>query len=186
MLSKMEVSNFAKGEFRFAVPEEALSRIWRNMVEDGQKGVGSDKFQWLKVAIGTARELERDVKRKKEREEKESVLTDMKSDLLERVHEAAKAVDEADKDVGKAEKQVQPLQVKAKTMPAPGMVTLANETDEVIRVAKGSVGEARRQIDGLSEGIDERFQKDLKAFLSTELKQLEMRMGRMDSRLQRA
>lgn len=186
MLSKKEVVAYSKGEFKFSVPEETLTRIWRNMVEDGSRGVHIDQFQWLRVAIGAARERERDVKRRAEREEKESVLTDMKADLLGRVKEAAKAVDEADQDVTKAEKQVQPLQVKAKTMPAPGMVALADETDEVIKEAKTSVAEARKQIDSLSEGIDERFVKDLKAFLGTEAKQLEIRMGRMDGRLSRA
>lgn len=186
MLSKKEVAAYAKSEFKFTMPEETLTRIWRNMVEEGQRGVPAEKFPWLRVVIGTARERERDTKRRREREEKESVLTDMKSDLQDKVKEAAKAVDDADKDVSRAEKQVQPLQSKAKTMPAPGMVALADETDEVIKEAKASVAEARKQIDSLSEGIDERFQKDLKAFLGIEVKQLEMRMGRMDSRLSRA
>jgi len=186
MLSKKEVVAYARGEFKFTLSEETLTRIWRNMVEDGSRGVHIDHFQWLRVAIGASRERERDIKRRAEREEKESVLTDMKADLLVRVKEAAKAVDEADQHVSKAEKQVQPLQVKAKTMPAPSMVALADETDEVIKDSKASVAEARKQIDALSEGIDERFVKDLKAFLGTEAKQLEIRMGRMDSRLSRA
>merc|ERR1719203_2644350 len=75
---------------------------------------------------------------------------------------------------------------REKTMLAPDMVALADETDDVIKEARISVHEARKQIDGLGEGMDERFAKDLAPFLGAEAKQLEMRMGRMDSRLLRA
>merc|ERR1719193_637434 len=185
LLSKMEVERFARSEYKFVIPEEALSRMWRNMVEDGQRGVPLDRFQWLRMTIGTAREMQRDLKRREERIEKESVLASMKADLQERIREAVKAVDEADKDLGKCEKQVQPLNAKAKTMPAPDMLALADETDAGIKEAKVSVVAARKQIDVLSEGIDERFAVELRSFLGAETKTLEIRMGRMDSRLSR-
>merc|ERR1712137_908181 len=65
------------------------------------------------------------------------------------------------------------------------MIVVADEADEMIKDARATVAAARSQIDSLSTNLDERFARDLKSFLELESKQLEIRMGRMDSRLSR-
>uniref|UniRef100_A0A7S1AK39 EF-hand domain-containing protein n=1 Tax=Noctiluca scintillans TaxID=2966 RepID=A0A7S1AK39_NOCSC len=130
--------------------------------------------------------MKRDGQRRADREEKERVLKVMKADMVDKVKDAGKAVDAADLDVVKLEKQVQPLTNKAKTMCAPSMILLADETDTLIGEAKATVMAARRHIESLSEGIEAPFKADLQSFLTTEAKQLELRIGRMDSRLSRA
>lgn len=186
MLSTKEVAAYARGEFDFLLPQSTLEAIWRTCVDDHAKGVKLDKFQAVKVAVGVARELKRDGQRRADREEKERVLKVMKADMVDKVKDAGKAVDAADLDVVKLEKQVQPLTNKAKTMCAPSMILLADETDTLIGEAKATVMAARRHIESLSEGIEAPFKADLQSFLTTEAKQLELRIGRMDSRLSRA
>merc|ERR1719265_2031622 len=56
----------------------------------------------------------------------------------------------------------------------------------MIKEAKNTVSEAREQIDSLARGVEKRFEADLQEFLRQEAKQLECRMGRMDSRIGRA
>eukprot|EP00927_Polykrikos_kofoidii_P000808 TRINITY_DN10312_c0_g1_i1.p1 TRINITY_DN10312_c0_g1~~TRINITY_DN10312_c0_g1_i1.p1 ORF type:complete len:1137 (-),score=289.10 TRINITY_DN10312_c0_g1_i1:227-3637(-) len=187
VLSRKEVVAYARGEYKLVLPEDTLEQIWRNVVDEGSKGVRLEKFQWLRTIVGVARERTRDLKRKAQREQKEKVLMDMKAALQQRIKEVGMTVDTADKDVGKVEEMVKPFIVsKAKVMPAPEMIGLADETDEMIRVAKASVDEARAQIDGLSDSIEEPFKEDLLAYLALEGKQLELRMGRMGSRVNRA
>jgi len=59
-LSRKEVIKYSKGQFKFNPPADCLDRIWRNIVEEGAKGISFGKFQQLKVAIGTARVLARE------------------------------------------------------------------------------------------------------------------------------
>mmetsp|Transcript_13579 Transcript_13579/g.42422 ORF Transcript_13579/g.42422 Transcript_13579/m.42422 type:complete len:470 (+) Transcript_13579:782-2191(+) len=186
MLSRREVLAYARGHFKCVLPEEALDGIWRHIVEEGQRGVRLDGFQRLNAAIGVARECQRDARRRVLREEYERVLGDLKARLQDRVREVAKDVDEADRSVGRAEKQVQPLSSKGRTMPVPDMIALADSTDATIAEARSAAAAARRRIDGLGDGLEERYAADLRTFLATEAKQLELRMGRMDSRLSRA
>lgn len=186
VLSRREVLAYARGHFKFILPEEALDRIWRHLVQEGQRGVRLEAFQDLNVAIGVARECQRDGKRRTVREASESVLKDLKASLSEKVKEAAKAVDEADRCVGRAEKEVQPFQAKAKSMTLEEMIALADATDAVIGEAREMVGSSRRCMGSLAEGLNEQYASDLRAFLKEETKQMELRVGRMDSRLSRA
>jgi len=186
VLSKKEVIAYAKGEFKFVLPEDTIDLVFRNVVEEGSKGVTMGRFQLLKAAVGVARERTRDRKRKAERAQKENVLKDKKADLLKRIKEASLAVDVADKAVSVSEEQVKPFMAKAKTMPAPEMLALADDTDQTIKDAKESTQAARDEIDGLSEGFERKFEDDLKAYLNQEAKQLELRMGRLGARLSRA
>lgn len=186
MLSRSEVMAYAKGEYDFSLTDEQLDVIFQRLVEGDDKGLKFGNFQLMKVAVGVRRQMARDKERRAEREEKDHLLKEMKRDMQEKVKEAGKAVNAADQDVSQVEKQVQPLTVKARTMPAPDMTKLSDETDEMIAGAKQNVAAARKQIESLSADIDDRFREDLQSFLTTEAKQLEMRMGRMDSRLSRA
>lgn len=109
VLSRKEVVAYVKNEYKFALSEDTLNNIWKNIVEEGEKGVKLDRFHWLKVTVGVARERERDIKRRKLREQKEEQLKGMKVELQAKVKEASKSVEKADQAVLKVEKQVEPL-----------------------------------------------------------------------------
>lgn len=187
VLSQKEVLNFAKVEYKFTIDEDTITRIMRNMSEDDLKGVPFDRFQWLRATVGTAREHERDVQRRREREAQESRLEEMKVALQARIQDAGKTVDDADKAVSAAEAKVQPLHLKSKSLGATTMMELSGEIDELIKAAKAMAAAARRDLDAAtSENLDERFEAELKAHAAIEAKQLELRVGRMDTRISRA
>lgn len=185
-LSRKEVIAYAKGEFKFDLPPAIVESHWKLNVAQDAKGVPIEQFQGLKVAVGVAREMQRDKLRIQERAAKEQVILKMKAELKEKVQNAAKAVDDADKDVAKCEKQVQPLTQKAKSMAVADMTKLADETDKMIKEAEESASSARAQVAALSENIDEHFKVHLQAFLASEAKSIDMKLGRMDSRIGRA
>merc|ERR1719276_230583 len=66
------------------------------------------------------------------------------------------------------------------------MTKLADETDAMIKEAEGSASSARAQVAALSENIDEQFKAVLQSFLASEAKSIDMKLGRMDSRISRA
>lgn len=184
-LSRREVQQYTKGEYGFTLPQETLDAIWKNMVEDGDRGVKIESFPWLKTMIGVAREVSRDKDRLRDRLEKEKVICGMKDGLKDRVKEAGKAVADADKEVAKAEKLVATLAAKVKKTPPPQMIAIADETDRLIEEAREAFLLARQEIDSSSEGLEDRYEKDLKAFLALEAKHLELHMGRLDARVAR-
>eukprot|EP00928_Gymnodinium_smaydae_P018940 TRINITY_DN17215_c0_g4_i3.p1 TRINITY_DN17215_c0_g4~~TRINITY_DN17215_c0_g4_i3.p1 ORF type:complete len:1055 (+),score=289.79 TRINITY_DN17215_c0_g4_i3:128-3292(+) len=185
-LSRKEVLAWAISEYGFVVPEETLKLIWRNLVEEGARGVPPHHFQWLRTIVGVARETGRDAQRRAVQAQKDKVLRDMKAQLTDRVKETGVTVDEADRMVLRVEEQVKPFMAKAKTMPHLEMIALADETDEMIKEAKEAMASVREAIDGVGEGLDRDFEEDLRAHLVTEAKQLELRVGRMGSRISRA
>uniref|UniRef100_A0A7S4VTL2 EF-hand domain-containing protein n=1 Tax=Alexandrium monilatum TaxID=311494 RepID=A0A7S4VTL2_9DINO len=186
MLSRREVLAYARGHFKCVLPEEALDGIWRHIVDEGHRGVGLGGFQRLNIAIGVARERQRDARRRVVRKEYEAVLKELKLGLVGRVREVVKDVDEAELSVARVEKQVQPLGSKVRATAVPDIIAIADSTDAMIDEARGVVGGARRQMDGLADGFEARYAADLRAFLALEAKHLEIRMGRMSSRLARA
>merc|ERR1711966_298987 len=63
-LSRKEIIAFAKNEYKFTPPAETLDSIIKHLVPEGSKGVDKDNFFKLKVAVGIAREVALDAKRK--------------------------------------------------------------------------------------------------------------------------
>merc|ERR1712203_508115 len=84
------------------------------------------------------------------------------------------------------DKQVAPLLMLARKMPVDEMNTMADQTDSLIEEAKTAIATVWSWLDSLSEGISDRFEQDLKAFVASEAKPLMLRMGRMDLRVARA
>lgn len=181
-LNRKEVQAFSQSEYKFKVTDELLDRIWVNMVDDGSTGVTIEHFQWLKVTIGTARELVRDGKRRGEREKNENIIKKRKTELQDKVKGVADAVDRAEQAVVKCETQVKPLLVQAKKMATPDMKKLADETDDLIKKARVAMVGARQELDKVGADLD----VDLKAFVAAEAKGMQMQLGRMESRIARA
>jgi len=186
LLSREEVLAFCKGEFNFCPPESVINKLWKNDVEEGAPGLAPNKFHCLRMTIGIAREVARDQVRAVVRVEKEQVLEAVKSVIVEKLKGVACAVSDADQEVAKVEKQVAPLLAKARIMPVPDMVTLAEETDAMIKDAKCAVVGVWKQMDAVSDGLNDRFKQDIQAQVAIEAKLLHMNMGRMEARLTRA
>lgn len=185
LLSRKEILAYSQGEFKFAVPEETIKNIWKNIVAPGDKGVKMDQFHLLKVSVGVARELERDLKRRKLRQEKEEVLKGKKADLQEKVKKASVSVDQADKEVHKVESKVQPLLAMVSATPVPEMLKISDEAEAMMKVARKVMEMAHDHISTVSEGITEPFKADLLTFLVQEAKTVELKLRRMDTRLDR-
>mmetsp|Transcript_8661 Transcript_8661/g.30977 ORF Transcript_8661/g.30977 Transcript_8661/m.30977 type:complete len:973 (+) Transcript_8661:96-3014(+) len=187
MLSMKEVQAYAKGEFKFNVPQDCLKRIMEGpLVEEGKAGVAVASFHWLRATVGAARELERDMNRKKDREEKEHILIGVKDKLVEKVKVVATAVETAHKDVIKAEDKIVDMRKKAMGAHYDKHDALAAETDKVIKTSRASYEKVKKTLDGLSSIVDPKYAKDVDAFLDKEAKALKIQMKRMELRLTRA
>jgi len=180
-LNRKECQAFSKGEYQFTLSQDELENIWITYVEEGGKGVTCNDFSYLKAMIALAREKAANIDRIKQRKLSEAVLVGGKSELSAKVGEASKLVDEADRMVMRAEVQVQDLPKLAKVLPVTDMLATADETELAVSRGPASLGSARKFIAPLIEGVDEQ----LKAFLLKELKDMQLRTGRIDARIAR-
>jgi len=190
MLSRKEILAYAHGEFGFSLPEATLDGIWEHHTEysakHGDKGVPLSAFQLMKVAVGVAREMERDQTRRANRQASQRRLEELKAKTLERIKQAADAVSEADQAVSRAEDDVKPLSVKSKGMRVAEMKTCADEIGVIISKATAAVSTAQEKMDGLKQGIEEEFKSEILSYISNETKKHESKLGRMDGRIKRA
>jgi len=95
-------------------------------------------------------------------------------------------VNAADKDVEAMEKLVNSLKSKAKLLSVLAMRKFIEETEAMTEKAKSAAVLAKGKLLLLVEGIPKEFEVQLKEFLASELKQADVKVGRMDKRLQRA
>merc|ERR550532_560377 len=137
--------------------EETLDTIWGRLVGAGEPGVKTEAFHLLKAYLGTVRELERDVKRRELRLEKEQAVTNAKATLVQKCKDASKPVEDATDTVMQVEKTVNPLAAKAKVVASHRMVEIADETDKRIESAKEVVSTARENIESLVDDMDARY-----------------------------
>mmetsp|Transcript_6578 Transcript_6578/g.15226 ORF Transcript_6578/g.15226 Transcript_6578/m.15226 type:complete len:600 (+) Transcript_6578:53-1852(+) len=63
-LSQLEVLQYSQGEFEFTPAEACLEKLWQHWVPAGMAGITFDRFQQMKIAIGTARFIEKDQERR--------------------------------------------------------------------------------------------------------------------------
>merc|ERR1719407_296994 len=70
-LSRREIQAYAKGAFSFTIPVKSLDQICETLIEEGKKGVAKEEFYRVRAAVGLAREVAADAKRREEREERE-------------------------------------------------------------------------------------------------------------------
>jgi len=72
-------------------------------------------------------------------------------------------------------------------MQAIDMLSLIDEIDSIMVAVRSAVANAHGIVSNLSKGLEDmEYESELRAFLSCEAKQIEMRMGRMDGRMSRA
>mmetsp|Transcript_28537 Transcript_28537/g.87578 ORF Transcript_28537/g.87578 Transcript_28537/m.87578 type:complete len:942 (+) Transcript_28537:434-3259(+) len=190
MLSRKEVLAYAQAEFDFSLPAAALDTIWEHYTEysakHGDRGVAMGGFQLVKVAVGVAREIQRDDRRRLDRQAKQRRFEEAKVHMQEKIKRAVESVTEADQAVSKAEEDVKPLATKSKGLRVPQMKVLADEISGIIQKAKQAVTVAKQKMDGLKQEIEEDFKAELLGFISNETKKHDSKLGRMDGRINRA
>jgi len=178
MLSQAELKKYAKGEYDFDVPAAALDAMWKFLVIGSAKGVKKVDFHRLQVSVGCAREKAKDLKRREARIEHENKIAAMKEKLQETLKSAAVEVEVADNKIKEVEKAAEPMP-KSKTMHSTQMVKLSEEVDEAVKGARDATAEAKKTVDGISEGVHQ----ELKLWLLGEVKKLEFAMARFEPRL---
>jgi Ca2+-binding EF-hand superfamily protein len=182
-LSKPEVKSYTQGVFKFKISDGPLEEIFSALADD-PKGIKKDANQLLrlKIAIGCAREKIEDDKRRKEREENEKMLADMKAELQEKVNTVSQVITKTEGLVVKAEKATAPLFAKAKELSSTDMVQLSDEVEASIKEAKDDIAESTSQLEGLKEDVDEA----LKTWMLVEVNKLHVKTVMWEPRLAKA
>jgi len=186
ILNKQEAVAYAKAEFKFDLPQAALTAFWATLDAEGDAGVKFESFPLLKMAIGIAREKARDFRKAEERVEQERVFTNVKENMVKQVQETSKLMLAALEKVKVAETQVKKLALIANlAKPVADMMQLADETDKIIESAQEPVEAALMHLDKLVEGVDKRFEKDVQGILRKEASSVITRLSLLDKRVQR-
>lgn len=182
MLSRNEVLDYAKTEFNFKVPAEALDSMFDILVPDGSQGVKVAQFHKLKVSVGVARETARDAQRREEREKRAAEVQRKRRDLEDLLVEVSADVASAEEAVKQFEVHVTPLQSKGKLLNATQMAEVADEVDEFSKVAAAGHEKGRKRCEDLAEGCE----PELVAFLKEQVQPLKARLVRIPQRMQGA
>jgi len=187
LLSQKEVAAFSKSEYKFDLPQDKLKVIWQRVVEcEGAKGVSLDSLLLLKMLIGTEREKVRDGKRKALRLEKERVIAEKKEMVRARIKSLSTALAEADKEIVKIEEGMKPLSKRSElAKPMPDMLEFADSMVDLITDGEKVHEQMSKRLADLTEGVDSKFEADMRTFLAQELRPLESRMGRLQARVKR-
>eukprot|EP00931_Biecheleriopsis_adriatica_P032574 TRINITY_DN18_c0_g1_i2.p1 TRINITY_DN18_c0_g1~~TRINITY_DN18_c0_g1_i2.p1 ORF type:complete len:1027 (-),score=405.02 TRINITY_DN18_c0_g1_i2:107-3187(-) len=180
-LDKKEISNFAKKEYKFTLPEDAMELILKALVEPGAKGVKKEDFHRVRIHVGIAREKAQDLARKKKREKREKEIEAMKAKKQTEIDGVDKVLVEADGTVKQVEEKSGPLQMKAKDLKAAEMITAADEVETELKAAKETVEDAKKEVAGLKEDVD----PDVAAWNSSQVKPLESKVSKLEQRLSR-
>lgn len=182
LLSKAEITKYAKGEFAFDVNTQCMDSIFKVLVADGAKGVRKDNFQKMKMIVGIAREKVKDGERRKSRLEKEARLAKLRDDFKAKLDIISPAIEAVDEKVKKMEELVQPLLSKVATVPSSEMQEMATAADDARDAAKDAIGENRKKVAAMSETVE----ADVKAWLQVETSKLERRLSGFDARVNKS
>lgn len=187
-LNRKEAAKYAKSELGFTASEEFLDTFWLKHLQDKQaKGVGPDRFQRLKVAIGIQRDFARDLIRQKDRAEKEKVLATLRVKWQEKVGDAMDLLLAADEVVGKAEIAV--IGINGKLGSGSSSKAEVDESlDELQKLAsegRSSMGSVTEVMKGLADGVFATMKADFEEWLVENAKQLNLKLTLMGPRLDR-
>lgn len=182
-LSRKDIMGYAKGEFSFTIPLTSLDQICEALIEEGAKGVSKENFYRVRAAVGLAREVAADIKRREEREEREKQKVKAKEALQVRIEEAKAVVESAEETIKKAEVETGPsLNEKTAAMEAADITTVVEEVDAAIAEAKSCIAGAKQKVSALNEDVDE----DLKDFMKQEVGNLDQLTKTFEARIAKA
>merc|ERR1712106_881616 len=74
---------------------------------------------------------------------------------------------------------------RARVTPASEIISLTEKSSKKIKEVQATYEKAKKEIMKCSHSLEPKYEKDLKAFLATEGKLAQIKMGRMESRISR-
>jgi len=186
LLSEAELSNYLKTELKVPADKELLAKIMKSAVEEGQKGVNFENLYLVNAKVGIAKEMQRDAKRKAEREAREKVIKAMKDKLKEKVKVVRDAAKTVEKDLASIEESVAPLLEKVRTTSLSDVVKEAAAIEKSISAGQVKVAAVKKKVDAIPQGLDDKHVDALRECIKQDLKHLELHVSRHEKRLNRA
>jgi Ca2+-binding EF-hand superfamily protein len=177
-LSRREVAAFAKGEYKFRIPDETLDTICKLFIKGDAKGVDKKSFAKVKVLVGIAREAAIDAEKKTEEEERGKKVAAMREEVTEKAKASKELVAKFVEKVEEADKYISPLVAKS-NMTSSEMVSSADAADKMIE-------ECNACLKAVSEGIaavSAISAPELKSFVTTEVNKLQISSKPVEARL---
>jgi len=180
-LNKKEVLAYAMSEFSFAIPKDALPKIFQQL-ESANGGIPKAKFHQLKMAVGITREGEASRSRREEAERRRQMLEARKKELQRSVDAASEALDDVEPEVAKAEERVTPLAGSIpESMAAAEAQKCIENTQDQHTAAKNEADAVAKQRSRLLENVEQ----ELLPFITAEVRKLDARAALFDERLGR-
>jgi len=178
-LNEKELTEYAKGEFGFAVPKDGAAKIMALLAE-AKKGVPKAKFHDLKVAVGVMREEEASKDRIKKAQERKKFIEDKKAAYTADVGKVAESIEEVDKEVKKAEEKAVPLKAEEITkLSAADLSQALTSAQEQLTATKDEIESVRKQI----KDLDQDLLVELASFVRLECRKLEVKLDLFAPRL---
>lgn len=186
LLSRKEVLSYAKSEFGFVMNEQALDAFWLSVLQDpSAKGVAFEHFQRLKVAVGIAREMDRDRVRLAESAEREKVIAPMRKLWQEKLDPVIETALEQDKVLIKIEQSIISFQLKIGTAIKSEVLEAMAEIEVKVQERRVAAEALRSSIDEIVAAVEVGYKKYVQDFIEDHGKQLMLRLGTLGPRLER-
>lgn len=152
-LSKAETLRYAKGEFGVILSEKEIDRFFKFHADEDDVGVAPRDISLLNCAIGVKRECARDVRRRKERLEREERIKAATEKVLAHIRGVAKVVQDADQELTKLEATIQPLATQAKRMTPDAIKKSADAHEALVAPVQDMVKSAREAFTDMTAGM---------------------------------
>lgn len=179
-LDKSEIRSYAKKEFGITLPDARMVKIMKGLGKDEKKGVEKADFHRLTIQIGIAREMQKDLARKKKREEHEKEIEHLKEELQQKVAEAETKYTSVDEKVVELEEAIKPL-FDTKSMKSLEMEKLLETLEEQASSLKELISGYKLEVAEMKQGIDE----EVTTWFTMHSRQLDSKTTLLEPRLQR-
>lgn len=184
-LNRNEIAAYAKGEFGFALSRETLDHMFRYLVEPDGDNIPVTRFHDIRVAIGVARETQRDAGRREAKEVSRRQLDARIEALRSDTSVVATALEAAAEKVGAAmEEAKRLLELRDSDMSAAEMDRLAEAADVSMQTASAELLQAKEDADAISPGGEEN--DEIVTFLKDQKKSLTSRAASFSAKLSAA
>ncbi|CAJ1377459.1 unnamed protein product [Effrenium voratum] len=177
LLDKKEVIAYAKKEFSLTLNDARASKIL-SALADG-KGVKKDDFQRLKVQIGIVREAQKDLARRKLREEHDKEIEKTKEGLKEKVVEADEKYSQVEGKVKEVEEAGKPLITEK--MKSTEMQPLLEQLEEKAQELKAAIAGFKAELQELKSSVDQ----EVSLWFQGHCKPLDSKTAALEPRMQR-
>lgn len=171
ILNKKEIQAYAKSEFGFELPKEALDLIYTVIVAEGSQGVLKDDFQRLKASVGVSRERSKDVQRRAVRVAREEQIAKQKEELKKTTDAVAQSLKDAESDVKALAERTKSLPAEGRTMSSVEVLAKCEDLETSHKSAVELQSTVAEQANQMS--VEETAAKELVTWLNGEKRKLQ-------------